>query len=214
MTTSTGGGQPHGNGQTLGNVLGVAGVVLAVAVMLFRPALPYEINNSLGMALLLSSSVALIWLIVLGARWRQQHLRPRGFRRVAALTTIIGLLFTMTAMQVEETGVRTAHCEFGVHGLGYGMVWAKVEPGEPGKRYQLTVLWGGWVGRPAPVVLNQTTYFTFLKRDVYSPDATDIITDHDAKINCGDGRPPSDEDQIHLVGANWTRGKPPAVTKR
>jgi hypothetical protein len=213
MTTLSGGGHSHGNRDMLGTVLGVAGVVLAVAVMLFQPSLPYEIDSSLGMALLLCSAAALVWLIVLSVRWRQQHQRPRGFRRAAALTAVLGLLFAVTVMQVEETGIRTAHCEFGVHGLGYGMVWAKVEPREPGKRYQITVLWGGWVGRPAPAVLNQTTYFTFLKRDIYGPDA-DVTVDHDAKITCGDGRPPTDEDQTHLVGADWTRSKPSAAAKR
>lgn len=213
MTNHSGGPAAQGNGDTLGIVLGLAGVVLAIAVMLARPALPYEINSLLGIVLLLCSSAALIWLIVLTRRWHQQQQRPRGFRRVAAIATVLGALFAITAMQVQETGTRTAHCEFGVHGLGYGMVWAKVEPREPGKKYQVTVLWAGWTGRPAPAVLHQTTYFTFLKRDIYSP-AADVTTDRDAKITCGDGRPPASEDQTHLVGADWVRGKPTPVVKR
>ncbi|MET8088011.1 hypothetical protein [Micromonospora sp. NPDC005237] len=214
MTTHTGSSPaPHGGGDTLGTVLGLAGVVLAVAVMVFRPALPYEINSSLGMALLVCSSAALVWLINLGVRWRRQQQRPRGFRRTTSITGVLGVLLILAAMQVQETGVRTAHCEFGVHGVGYGMVWAKVEPREPGKKYQVTVVWAGWTGRPEPVVLNQATFFTFLKRDVYSP-AADVITDHDAKIICGDGRPPADEDQIHLVGADWIRGKATPVARR
>jgi hypothetical protein len=214
MSTHTGNSPaPPGGGDTLSTVLGLAGVVLAVAVMLFRPALPYEINSSLGMALLVCSSAALVLLINLGVRWRQQHRRPRGFRRTTAITGVLGVLLVLAAMQVPESGVRTAHCEFGVHGVGYGMVWAKVEPREPGKKYQVTVLWAGWTGRPKPVVLNQATFFTFLKRDFYSP-AADIITDHDARITCGDGRPPADEDQIHLVGADWIRGKAAPVARR
>jgi hypothetical protein len=214
MTTHTGSSPaPQSGEDTLGTALGLAGVVLAIAVMLFRPALPYEINSSLGIALLVCTSAALVWLINLGVRWRRQQQRPRGFRRTTAITGVLAVLFTLAAMQVQETGVRAAHCEFGVHGVGYGMVWAKVEPREPGKKYQVTVLWAGWTGRPEPVVLNQTTYFTFLKRDLYSPDA-DVITDHDAKITCGDGRPPADEDQIHLVGADWTHGKATPVARR
>ncbi len=213
MTNHSGGPAPQGNGDTLGIVLGLAGVVLAVGVMLVRPALPYEINSTLGIILLLCSSAALIWLIVLARRWHQQRWRPRGFRRAVATTMVLGALFAATVMQVQETGTRTAHCEFGVHGLGYGMVWAKVEPGDPGKKYQVTVLWAGWTGRPAPAVLKRTTYFTFLKRDLFSP-AADVTTDRDAKITCGDGRPPGSEDQTHLVGADWVRGRPAPTGKR
>ncbi|MGC5032686.1 hypothetical protein [Micromonospora sp. DT229] len=202
MTVPAEDGQPHSNGEQLGTVLGVAGVVLAVGAMFFRPALPYEVNSAPKMLLLLCLLAALTWLIVLCLRWRWQHQRPRGFRRVAALVAVFGALFAVTAVQAEETGVRSAHCEFGVWGLGYGMVWAKVEPREPGEPYQFIVRWGDWVGRPKPVVLHQTTYFTFLKRDLLSSKA-DVRVDRDAKITCGDGRPPSDEDQIHLDGDDW-----------
>lgn len=214
MTTPAGGSRSHGSSDTLGTVLSVSGVVLAISVTLFQPALPYEIDNLLGIALLLGSSGMLVWLIILLMRWWQQHHRPAGLRRLIALNAALWMLLTATAMEIEETGIRRAHCEFGVHGLGYGMVWAKIEPREPGKRYQFTVLWGDWIGRPAAVVLNQATYFTFLKRDFYSRDAADVTVDRDAKITCGDGRPASSEEQIHLVGADWTRGKPSPAAKR
>ncbi|MEV6695313.1 hypothetical protein AB0M35_27960 [Micromonospora sp. NPDC051196] len=210
MTLPAEGGQSPGDRDKLGTMLGVAGVVLAVVVMLFKPALPYEVNSAFEMLLLLCSSAALIWLIFLCLRWWQQHQRPHGFRRATALAAVFGSLLAMTAMQIEETGVRSAHCEFGVHGLGLGMVWAKVEPREPGKKYQFTARWGPWVGRPKPVVLHQKTYFTFLKRDIYSSETVDVMVDRDAKITCGDGRPPSDEDQIHLNGADWINNSKPA----
>ncbi|MFF5084033.1 hypothetical protein ACFY36_43860 [Actinoplanes sp. NPDC000266] len=203
MTDSGTGLATSGRDDSQNKALAVAGVVLAVAVMVIQPSLPYEIDSMAGMVLFLCVCAAAVWSVHLGLNWWRHRRRPRGIRRAAVLTMMLSALFVTVALPAEETGTRKAYCQFGVHGLGRGMVWVKVETREPGKDHRLTISWGGWIGRSRAMPLYRTTYFTFLKRDFYSPAESDVSVDRDATITCGDGRPPPDEDQVHLDGADW-----------
>lgn len=199
---------PRPDGQWLAGAVGVA---LAVGVILFRPALPYELDSAVSIGLFVGGIGAAVWLAYKIRQWRQhpQHQLPGGLWAAVGTTAIITALLVIVAIPQEENGYRSVNCQFGVYGFGAGKVWAKIEPEQQNilKPHTVTVRWGSWIGQPEPVALTQTTYFTFLKRDFRSGPA-DVSVTPDAKITCGDGEPPLDDrPRIHLDGDDWKQGK-------
>ncbi|MGQ0775747.1 MAG: hypothetical protein ACT4NY_15235 [Pseudonocardiales bacterium] len=195
---------PRPDGQWLAGAVGVA---LAVGVIIFRPALPYELDSTVSTGLFVGGIGAAVWLAYKIRQWRQhpKHRPPRGLWAAIGTTTIVTTLLVIVAIPQEENGYRSAHCQFGVYGFGTGKVWAKIEPEQQNilKPHTVTVRWGSWIGQPEPAELTQTTYFTFLKRDFHSGPA-DVSVTPDAKITCGDGEPPPDDrPRIHLDGDDW-----------
>lgn len=194
--------RPRPDGQWLAGAVGVA---LAVGVIIFKPALPYQLDSALDIGLFLVDIGAAVWLAYKVRQWyRDPQGRPRGFLAAVATTTILTVLLVIVATPQEESGYRSAHCQFGIYGFGKGTVWAKIEPEQQYKLkpHTVTVRWGKWIGQPDPVALTEATYFTFLKRDFRSG-PVDVSVTPDAKITCGDGEPPPDRPRIHLDGENW-----------
>lgn len=194
-------------------LVGAVGIALALGVIVFRPALPYELDSAASIGLFLGGIGAAVWLAYKVWQWRQnpRYRLPRGFWAAGGTTTMLAALLVIVSTPQEEQGYRSAYCQFGIYGFGKGTVWAKVEPEQPHKLapHTVTVRWGGWIGQPEPVALTETTYFTFLKRDFHSGPASVSVTP-DSKITCGDGEPPPDRPRIHLDGDDWKqRTSPP-----
>jgi hypothetical protein len=188
-------------------MIGVSGIVLAIALILVRPALPYQVDSGVGIALLLGTAGAAVWTLHhWWVRWRTGK-RPRGMWLAAATTIVLALLLSAAA-QPTAPSYHTAKCTYGLYGFGIGLVWVKVTPAPDRElhqqRHRLRVRWGPWEGRKSET-LRGDVYFTFDKRDFYTRVPVDVSIEPPAEIVCGDGRLPPGARRVHLIGADWRR---------
>jgi hypothetical protein len=184
------------------SVLAIVSLILALGGLFFQPALPYTLNTPVSVVVFIALAASTSWLVIKVWQWRQaiHRCRPRGVWAASVTSLLLAATCVIITLPQEEMGYGSARCDFGLFGFGIGIVWIKVEPDDPGTMYDLTVTWGGWVGKPTPRKLHETTYFTLLKRDLNSSPA-DVTVTPDAKLTCGDGRPP--QPSIHLDGDDW-----------
>jgi hypothetical protein len=179
--------------------------ILALPVILSTPALPYRLAKPFSMILLPVSAASVLWVVHNLRRWRANPTRARWHAVLAAVTAVVvwtGALIA-TTIPLEETGHGVAHCPVGLLGYGYGRVWIKIAPTVTNTPHEVVVRWGGWTGRPDPVELHETTYFTALKRD-WRSGPMDVLVHPAATITCGAGAPPPDRPTIHIDGSKWT----------
>jgi hypothetical protein len=195
---------PHRRSADFDWVMAVGGLVIALAGMLVRPALPYQVDTGIGLAVLVASASASVWLAQRLFVWRRQRRRPRGTRRAIAIAVVLAFVL-LAAARPHPTSYHRAQCTFGIFGLGVGTVWVKLdpEPTQVGRKYDLRITWGPFEARAVERLVG-TTYFTFNKRDFRSPGA-DVVSEPAANLTCGNGDPPPGSTQIALTPDLWHR---------
>ncbi|GHG29812.1 MULTISPECIES: hypothetical protein [Amycolatopsis] len=185
-----------------GVLLGILGVLLAVAALAVKVSFPFYLDTWIGFAFLLIFLLSLTRLTVLALATRKGQRRPIALSATVAVTLISGTLVAVVTEPVYKSD-EAIDCKFGNvgFGVGEGRVWVKAEVPRDGT-YTFHITWGA-VEATRKADLHSEVYFTFRKRDFWSIGYATASISPTATLSCGNNTPPSGVKNIEIVDTDW-----------